>query len=431
MKKAKFLLLWLLISLSFQSCFLDKDDLSNPINEINAGEVIEKHSELYNLLLRMTNSVDDPFVDIVCIRFNYSFLIYTYDESLEITGETWVTNDSQFYSLLENLSENQSISLSYPIETTLADGTPYLISTNEELMEAIKYCAQEETLAYCYLLFQTHQCVWKVPYIEGADNTYASGVFTVNSNTSVSFDFQNNTYTGTWIFLYVNDVLNFNINLAGNSQVAQDWNINFNVDMVDNIILLTSDTNNYLIKQTCNYPEDLEVGQETEMGRIVAYDKGIYEKGWRYIETYPTDLPTEEWGCLSEDIPIADFENIGDGLINSAAITNRHLELNDYLNNPAVCNPDNNGTVSALSALLLDQNPSNNNLDWFLPSIEELLLLYENLHLEGLGNFLNDIYWSSTQADESHALGIDFSTGNIIEIPKNSPDIRARAVRYL
>lgn len=428
MKCLKILLksiLILLIVVITTSCENEPVDLS-----VNSELLIEKNSELYNLFIRMTDNQEDPLVDIVCIKFSYSFLIFTYDENLEIIDETTMSNDSQFYILLDNLPENHSISLSYPIETTLADGTPFSITSNDELKEAINGCAQDEIIGYCNSLFLSQQCVWKVPFIEGANNTYAGGVFSVNNNSSVTFDFQNNEYTGTWIFLFTNDILNFNINLSGNSQVAQDWNINFNVEYIDNTLLLISDTNNYFIKLACEFMDEIEIGEETQLGGIVAFDKSFYSRGWRYIEAHSTDLPSEEWGCLSADIPFTNSEALGNGMLTSATIANYHLGLNDYQNNPGICNPNNNGTVSALTALLLDQNSPEVNPDWFLPSIEELLKLYENLHAEGLGNFVNDIYWSSTQSSESHAIALDFSTGEVLEIPKNTPQIRTRVIRY-
>ncbi|MEX0995966.1 MAG: hypothetical protein WDZ45_02825 [Flavobacteriaceae bacterium] len=406
------------------SCDNEPVDLS-----VNSELLIEKDSELYNLFIRMTETSENPLVDIVCIRFNYSFLIFTYDENREIIDETVVTNDSHFFTFLDNLPENHSISLSYPIETVLDDGTPFSINSNEELKNAINGCAQDAIIGYCNGLFLSQQCVWKVPFIDGEDNAYASGVFSVNNNTSVSFDFQNNVYTGTWIFFFINDVLNFNINLAGNSRVAQDWNFNFNVELQEGVLILTSDTNNYTLKKYCKFMDEIEVGQQTPLGGIVAYDKEIYEKGWRYIETHTADLSSEEWGCLSADITFANSEEIGKGFLNSASIANYHLGLDDYQNNPAVCNAENNGSASALSALLFGQNEGAY-YDWFLPSIEELQTLYDNLHLEGLGNFENAIYWSSTQLSESHGKALDFSTGEIVEIPKNSSNIKTRIIRY-
>ncbi len=51
--------------------------------------------------------------------------------------------------------------------------------------------------------------------------------------------------------------------------------------------------------------------------------------------------------------------------------------------------------------------------DWYLPSIRELDLLYNNLYLAGLGDFslLSLNYWSSSEVDEKHAYALGFSTG--------------------
>ena len=58
--------------------------------------------------------------------------------------------------------------------------------------------------------------------------------------------------------------------------------------------------------------------------------------------------------------------------------------------------------------------------------------MYQNLHLQSLGDMSNSLYWSSTQFDADNAKSFDFTTGNALNIPKNETKniINARTVRY-
>jgi hypothetical protein len=66
--------------------------------------------------------------------------------------------------------------------------------------------------------------------------------------------------------------------------------------------------------------------------------------------------------------------------------------------------------------------------DWFLPSIEELNLMYVNLHKNKIGNFKNYYYWSSSEFGDVDAWLQDFSGGNIYYYLK-SQVFFVRAVR--
>jgi len=66
--------------------------------------------------------------------------------------------------------------------------------------------------------------------------------------------------------------------------------------------------------------------------------------------------------------------------------------------------------------------------DWFLPSIDELLLMYTNLHLKGLGSFGDNFYWSSTQ-DKYGSWVVSFRYGSKSNQERDKNTIRTRAVR--
>ena len=57
--------------------------------------------------------------------------------------------------------------------------------------------------------------------------------------------------------------------------------------------------------------------------------------------------------------------------------------------------------------------------DWYLPSKEELNLIYKNLHLTGLKHFDNEGYWSSSESGTTDDFGLqeqwylDFSNGKL------------------
>jgi len=50
--------------------------------------------------------------------------------------------------------------------------------------------------------------------------------------------------------------------------------------------------------------------------------------------------------------------------------------------------------------------------DWYLPSREELFLMYDNLHTQGLGGFSNWWYWSSSEGNASIAWYVTFGNGS-------------------
>ena len=65
---------------------------------------------------------------------------------------------------------------------------------------------------------------------------------------------------------------------------------------------------------------------------------------------------------------------------------------------------------------------------WYLPSAYELMLLHHSLKQKGLSEFKNDVYWSSTEADTTQALVVDFNSGESRIQDKAAP-AQVRAIR--
>jgi hypothetical protein len=125
----------------------------------------------------------------------------------------------------------------------------------------------------------------------------------------------------------------------------------------------------------------LPVGQTGPGGGKVFFDKGNNAGGWRYLMAAPSDQSTGmQWGCDSTTNQISGtLKTVGSGETNTSLIV-------------AGCNqPKNNAAKLCDNLVLGGQN------DWFLPSIDELYLMYNNLHLNSLGGFATDAsYWSSS-----------------------------------
>lgn len=67
--------------------------------------------------------------------------------------------------------------------------------------------------------------------------------------------------------------------------------------------------------------------------------------------------------------------------------------------------------------------------DWFLPSKDELNLMYENLHKNGLGSFADKYYWSSSESSADDAWVQNFDDGDQSSCPRYNTAFSVRPVR--
>ena len=121
------------------------------------------------------------------------------------------------------------------------------------------------------------------------------------------------------------------------------------------------------------------IGDIGPAGGYVFYDKGSYSDGWRYLEAAPSDLEERyKWGTISSLYSLVTSTDIGKGKTNTNGIVN-------------CCT---NASETAANACL--EYSVNGYDDWFLPSKDELKLMYTNLYANGIGGFVPYTYWSSS-----------------------------------
>lgn len=129
-------------------------------------------------------------------------------------------------------------------------------------------------------------------------------------------------------------------------------------------------------------------------GGYVAYDKGEYVNGWRYMEIHPTTINYSSAGVGGQ------WGNIGDFISGTYPDFGKGLENTNII---VAANPGAN-----CAAKLCDNLVRNGQSDWFLPSSQELLTLYHELKKGNIS--ISSSAWSSTQFDGNSAYSIFYQT---------------------
>lgn len=176
-----------------------------------------------------------------------------------------------------------------------------------------------------------------------------------------------------------------------------------------------------IVQQQAFLREPYTIGSLGPAGGIVFYDKGFFSSGWQYMEAAPASSEfNAQWGAWRQNVDGTQMA-IGSGRMNTSLIVSRLAELGET------------GRAAQLSRALNINGFS----DWFLPSLDELKQMYENLHLQDLGDFgqgtneeswLNWVYWSSSQHTGDLVWNQYFDSG--LQFPNlKYSQLRVRAVR--
>jgi hypothetical protein len=147
-----------------------------------------------------------------------------------------------------------------------------------------------------------------------------------------------------------------------------------------------------------------KIGDVGPAGGIVFYDKGVYSNDksdgggadWRYLEAAPAETEfSAEWGAYNFNV-IGTGPTIGSGKGNTQLIIERLRTLGE----------------SGCAAQLCVKLNYKGFADWFLPSKDELDLMYKNLKQKNLGRFdAENSYWSSSEVNTECAWYQSFKNG--------------------
>ena len=232
----------------------DIDDLF----QITEADLIAEDSDLFSLLDRVTT--DDPSAtDVTCIDFIYAFTVVIYDEDIDLQSSVIVNNDEEFSDVLGMVDDGQYINVSFPISSTLDDGTSLVLNDKDELRAAIDACIEEEQEIIIGTSTATAlECVWTVQIPDDVVfSTYTDAVFKLKNAGVVEFFYRGDLYEGTWIFYFIEDELHININLDTDEMVGEDWNFDWKVNAINNVLIdiEIEDETRFLLEKVCE-PED-------------------------------------------------------------------------------------------------------------------------------------------------------------------------------
>jgi len=150
--------------------------------------------------------------------------------------------------------------------------------------------------------------------------------------------------------------------------------------------------------------QSLAIGMSYAGGIIFELDS----TGQHGLVCAPSDQGNFPWGCFGTDIPNTST-SVGSGATNTAYI------MSVCFQRPIA--------ASVCADLVL-----NGYSDWYLPSRDELQMMYSRLHLQGLGGFGGGWYWSSSQFNPINAWFMNFVGGNVSN-SKKGDGYQVRAVR--
>jgi hypothetical protein len=162
--------------------------------------------------------------------------------------------------------------------------------------------------------------------------------------------------------------------------------------------------------------EKCKIGMTGPGGGLIFFvDYNDQYAGFNYLEAAPSECEAQRsWSAYDSPVPAAAgwaARAVGAGSTNTTAILAALAA----------------STLGAPAAAYADASTCGGKTDWFLGSLGEMKLIYDNL--QGLGGFERGPYWSSTEWDKDTASIQEFNFGWQSQEGKELASTRVRPVR--
>ena len=226
--------------------------------------VINNKEELVELARECIEGGDDD--DIECIDFVYPVTFYTFDVNNQQTGQVTVNSDRELKYFLDELEDDDIISIDFPITLIKFDGTEVRVENNAQLAAALEIakdeCDEDDDNDYNDDDFTLErlehvlvECPWVVLSVErdGVNqsdqyeaylmNFFESGEVTVK-------DREGNVLNGTWEVSMMDHYAALNLSF----DVLVDFNLQWKVYELEEgkIKLFSGDGNRIVMRSICD-----------------------------------------------------------------------------------------------------------------------------------------------------------------------------------
>lgn len=361
-------------------------------------------------------------------------------------------NENGISDFSSSTSGKPSISLSIPsspkIESVIAGSQQIIINWSKEdaattyeiwintlndSNSAIPYHVNIATLSYTInnLVNETTYYIWVRSRNSLGISNFSDPVISKPKKNTNAYLSKITVSTSQLVPVFSKDILSYTLNLSSNitdvsinaftddinaSTTSQIniTNLNLEETKLCSFLVLAEDgitTKEYLIYVTRN---QYSVGDIGPAGGCIFYDKGYYSNGWRFLESAPNDTTFLCWFIYSNStmhtpsIVSAKEKSIGSGKSNTAAIVTAL------------------GITGNYAARYCDDLVLGGKDDWFLPSLDELNIMYSKKNI--ISGWSGTIYWSSTQDAGSQPYWQNLFNG-VQSVAGTADTERVRAIR--